>query len=88
MARDQRRDLRLAGAAVGAGAAMPGANAKVEGALIEETPVGSSNGRLILGPDGFFDEVPFDPDRLDLYIDSFGIRTELGAEAADAGDAA
>jgi NitT/TauT family transport system ATP-binding protein len=72
----------------GVDTAMPGANAKVEGALAQETPVGSSNGRLVLGPDGFFDGVPFDPDRLAPYIDSFGIRTEPGAEAADAGDAA
>ncbi|MGE6784284.1 CmpA/NrtA family ABC transporter substrate-binding protein [Ensifer adhaerens] len=49
------------------GLAMPSASAKVEGALIVETPVGSS-GALTLGPDGFFDGGRFDPDDLDTYI--------------------
>lgn len=53
-----------------AGAALPGANAKVEGALTFATPVGASGGRLVLGPDGFFDGGIFDPDRLDAYIAS------------------
>jgi NitT/TauT family transport system ATP-binding protein len=55
---------------------MPTANAKVEGALPAATPVGSTNGRLILGPDGLFDNVRFDPDRLDDYIAGFDLRTE------------
>jgi two-component system, oxyanion-binding sensor len=49
--------------------AVPAANAKVEGALTEETHVGSPNGVLSLGPDGFFDGRNFDPDQLDHYID-------------------
>lgn len=50
------------------GAALPGANAKVEGALAEATPVGSAGASLTLGPDGFFDAAVFDPDRLDDYV--------------------
>lgn len=53
--------------------AIPSANAKVEGALSRETPVGTANGRLSLGPDGFFDGRVFDPDRLQDYL------TELGS---------
>lgn len=52
------------------GVALPAANAKVEGALIEPTPVGSAGASLTLGPDGFFDGALFDPDKLDLYIDA------------------
>jgi NitT/TauT family transport system ATP-binding protein len=51
------------------GVALPVANAKVEGALTVETPVGSSGASLTLGPDGFFDGGLFDPDRLDDYIE-------------------
>jgi NitT/TauT family transport system ATP-binding protein len=51
-------------------AALPGANAKVEGALHRATPVGSSGADLVLGPDGFFDGGLFDPDRIDAYIEA------------------
>ena len=50
------------------GVALPGANAKVEGALKAATPVGSAGASLVLGPDGFFDGGLFDPDRIDEYI--------------------
>lgn len=50
------------------GIALPVANAKVEGALKSETPVGSAGASLMLGPDGFFDGRIFDPDTLDAYI--------------------
>lgn len=50
------------------GVALPGANAKVEGALKAATPVGSAGASLVLGPDGFFDGQIFDPDRIDAYI--------------------
>jgi NitT/TauT family transport system ATP-binding protein len=50
------------------GVALPGANAKVEGALVAETPVGSAGASLVLGPDGFFDGAIFDPDRVADYI--------------------
>jgi len=50
------------------GVALPGANAKVEGALTAATPVGSAGASLTLGPDGFFDGRIFDPDALDSYV--------------------
>ncbi|UJQ94355.1 CmpA/NrtA family ABC transporter substrate-binding protein [Mariluticola halotolerans] len=50
------------------GVPVPAANAKVEGALGESTPVGVTKGMLSLGPDGFFDGQVFDPDDLDRYI--------------------
>ncbi|MEQ1952234.1 CmpA/NrtA family ABC transporter substrate-binding protein [Mesorhizobium sp. CN2-181] len=50
------------------GVALPGANAKVEGALRAEIPVGSAGASLTLEPDGFFDGSLFDPDQLDAYI--------------------
>jgi NitT/TauT family transport system ATP-binding protein len=49
-------------------AAIPAANAKVEGALRTAEPVGATSGTLRLGPDGFFDGRIFDPDRLDAYL--------------------
>lgn len=52
------------------GIALPSANAKVEGALVAPTPVGSAGASLTLGPDGFFDGTLFDPDRLDDYIEA------------------
>lgn len=51
------------------GVALPGANAKVEGALTKATPVGSAGASLMLGPDGFFDGRIFDPDALDAYVE-------------------
>jgi NitT/TauT family transport system ATP-binding protein len=52
---------------------LPGSNSKVEGALTEPTPIASTEGRLVLGPDGFFDGRLFDPDRLDAYLDGLGV---------------
>jgi ABC-type nitrate/sulfonate/bicarbonate transport system substrate-binding protein len=54
------------------GVALPGANAKVEGALKVATPVGSAGASLMLGPDGFFDGSLFDPDKIDAYIAAEG----------------
>jgi NitT/TauT family transport system ATP-binding protein len=54
------------------GVALPGANAKVEGALKAATPVGSAGASLVLGPDGFFDGRLFDPDKIDAYIAAEG----------------
>jgi two-component system, oxyanion-binding sensor len=45
-----------------AGADLPGASAKLEGALSHPTAVASSLGKLQLGPDRFFDGRVFDPD--------------------------
>ena len=44
------------------GVDMPGASAKVEGALRVPTAVASSKGEMILGPDAFFDGAIFDFD--------------------------
>ncbi|MEM8795509.1 MAG: CmpA/NrtA family ABC transporter substrate-binding protein [Pseudomonadota bacterium] len=52
------------------GASLPGANAKVEGALSRPTPVGATSDSLTLGPDGFFDGAIFDPEKLDAYLKS------------------
>ena len=49
-------------------APIPTASSKVEGALSQEQYVGAANGKLLLGPDGFFDGRLFDPDELDSYI--------------------
>lgn len=49
-------------------APLPGANLKVEGALAAPQYVGVSKGRLMLGPDGFFDCRIFDPDRIEAYL--------------------
>ncbi len=53
-----------------AGWPVPGANSKVEGALVDQTVVGASQGTLELGPDGFFDGRIFDPAQLDGYLAS------------------
>ena len=44
-----------------AGADLPAASAKVEGSLVQPTPVASSRGKLILPPDQFYDAQVFDP---------------------------
>lgn len=50
------------------GTALPGASSKVEGALKVPTSVGTLQGKLMLGPDGFFDGRIFDPEELDAYL--------------------
>jgi ABC-type nitrate/sulfonate/bicarbonate transport system substrate-binding protein len=52
----------------GLGVAMPDASSKIEGALKERTHLPAAEGQLVLGPDGFFDGVIFDPDRIEDYI--------------------
>lgn len=44
-----------------AGADMPGASSRVEGAMQHPTAVASEKGQMILGPDAFFDGQSFDP---------------------------
>ncbi len=44
-----------------AGADLPGASMKIEGTLAHPTAVASERGRMILGPDRFFDGWIFDP---------------------------
>jgi len=68
IARDTYRPDLYRAALKPLGVALPGANAKVEGALHRATPVGSSGASLTLGPDGFFDGGLFDPDQIDTYI--------------------
>lgn len=43
------------------GAETPAASEKLEGSLTERVAVGSSRGRMVLGPDFFFDHKVFDP---------------------------
>lgn len=44
-----------------AGADLPGASARIEGAMRHPTAVASEMGQMILGPDAFFDGDTFDP---------------------------
>lgn len=44
------------------GVPLPGASAKLEGGIDNPTGVGTTQGRLILGPDSFFDGQSFDPE--------------------------
>lgn len=50
---------------------LPGASEKVEGALAQPTLAGASGPPLVLGPDNFFDNRPFDPDDINGYLSSF-----------------
>jgi two-component system, oxyanion-binding sensor len=50
------------------GIAMPGASAKLEGGIASPTGVGTVQGRLILGPDQFFDGRQFDSDHWLDYL--------------------
>lgn len=70
VARDSYRPDIYRSALKPLGVPLPGANAKVEGALTTATPVGSAGASLTLGPDGFFDGGVFDPDRIDAYVAS------------------
>ncbi len=45
-----------------AGAPLPGASSKLEGSIVDPLGVGTTQGRLILGPDRFFDSARFDPE--------------------------
>ena len=56
------------------GVALPGANAKVEGALAGPTPVGSAGASLMLGPDGFFDGAGLRSRPTSTHIRSAGTR--------------
>lgn len=58
-------------ALAGSATPMPGASAKLEGALQSPVAVGSVRGRLTLGPDRFFDGRVFDPDAVADYLASF-----------------
>ncbi|MCP3735782.1 ABC transporter substrate-binding protein [Sphingomonas sp. RP10(2022)] len=62
-----RPDLYRA-ALAGSGAILPGASSKLEGALGETIAAGSTQGRLMLGSDRFFDGRAFDPDDMAGYL--------------------
>ena len=62
-----RPDLYRA-ALAGSGAVLPGASSKLEGALCEPIAAGSTQGRLMLGSDRFFDGRAFDPDDMPGYL--------------------
>lgn len=62
-----RPDLYRA-ALAGTDAPLPGASSKLEGALAEPLGVGSTQGRLTLGSDRFFDGRAFDPDNIPGYL--------------------
>ncbi len=62
-----RPDLYRA-ALAGSGAPLPGASSKLEGALVGPIGAGSTQGRLVLGSDRFFDGRAFDPDDIPGYL--------------------
>ncbi len=51
------------------GIPMPGASSKLEGGITDSLAVGSTQGRLILGSDQFFDARSFDPENFMDYIE-------------------
>ncbi|KQM23032.1 nitrate transporter [Sphingomonas sp. Leaf24] len=62
-----RPDLYRA-ALAGSGAPLPGASSKLEGAIGGTVAAGSTQGRLMLGSDPFFDGRSFDPDDIAGYL--------------------
>lgn len=50
------------------GVPLPGASSKLEGGIAASLGVGTTQGRLILGADRFYDARSFDPDALDAYL--------------------
>lgn len=50
------------------GALLPGASAKLEGSIADPLAVGTTQGRLILGSDSFFDGQSFDPDAYRMLL--------------------
>ena len=59
-------------ALAGGRAPLPGASSKLEGSLVGDTGVGSTQGRLMLGSDRFFDRRTFDPDDIPGYLAALG----------------
>ena len=55
-------------ALAGSGAPLPGASSKLEGGLGAPIGAGSTQGRLTLGTDRFFDGRAFDPDDVEAYL--------------------
>ncbi|MGH6697621.1 CmpA/NrtA family ABC transporter substrate-binding protein [Sphingopyxis sp.] len=59
-------------ALAGSGAPLPGASSKLEGGIGEPLGAGSTQGRLVLGSDRFFDGRAFDPDDIQGYLADLG----------------
>lgn len=57
-------------ALAGIGVPVPLADSRVEGSLSAATAVPATVGTVVVGPDGFFDDQPFDAARIDAYIAS------------------
>lgn len=55
-------------ALAGSEAPLPGASSKLEGGIEEPIGAGSTQGRLTLGSDRFFDGRSFDPDDIETYL--------------------
>ena len=55
-------------ALAGSAAPLPGASSKLEGGIDEPIGAGSTQGRLTLGSDRFFDGRAFDPDDIESYL--------------------
>lgn len=55
-------------ALAGSGAPLPGASSKLEGGIDAPLGAGSTQGRLMLGSDRFFDGRAFDPDDIQGYL--------------------
>ena len=55
------------------GVPLPGASSKLEGSIAGPLGVGTTQGRLVLSADRFFDVRSFDPDRLDSYLEASAI---------------
>ncbi|MBP2275973.1 MAG: CmpA/NrtA family ABC transporter substrate-binding protein [Pseudomonadota bacterium] len=53
------------------GVPLPGASSKLEGGIVEALGVGTTQGRLIMGADRFFDARSFDPADLAGYLGGF-----------------
>jgi NitT/TauT family transport system ATP-binding protein len=58
----------------GTGVVLPGASLKVEGAISQPLAAGSHGGRLVMGPDAFFDGRRFDPDDPLGYLAHDGVK--------------
>ena len=58
-------------ALAGSSAPLPGASSKLEGGLAGPIGAGSTQGRLTLGSDRFFDGRAYDPDDIEAYLAEF-----------------
>jgi NitT/TauT family transport system ATP-binding protein len=47
---------------------LPGASSKVEGSLLQRTPVGTQQGAMVLDSNRFFDGAVFDPSHMEEYL--------------------